>query len=492
MFENLAHRERAAARYIFVLALCSVVCMAAAQAAGSFFAISSNMLAMGNPAYVPTMIDAGAGACRFDLAFHITRAKQDMWDWSVPDNLKTIAPAHPRFEFLPILGYGTNWAQDPKYATPGDTAGPQRGINIMPPESPGNLFGNYVFEVVKRYKDYVHTWESWNEPDLPGHPFFLGNGHDFMPYQRACYLAAKHADPKCTVLFAGLSFANVEGYMYAHKLKPPSPDPVHSSFFEEYLQEVKKDPNAKANNYYFDVMNQHSYSRATDLYDYCEIDKKLMRDYLGVEKPVWMTETGFVDRMDGPFKVWGGTAMDYCDYLLQSFCWAKLSGVQRNFHFQLDNSNGHGLFDDVPNKPKPAFKTYKMMAHEFGDARLVGQLHGHAGVGFLEGNSPYHPTWKTGYNLFEFQSQDGKKRFLVAFADTGKPVDIKVPAKKQAAVLIDRLGNKQPIRSIDGSYQLHLAGATDLAGNPIVSDPKFKALGEPEYLVGGATQIIVE
>lgn len=465
-----------------------MICVGTAKAS-TFFAISSNTQALSNPIYVPTMIDGGAGMCRVDLCFAATRAKPGVWDWSNFEPLKNLGAANPKFEWLAILGYGADWAQDSRFTPISGIAGPQRGVNVMPPESPSNLYGNYVYETVKRYKDYVHAWESWNEPDLPGHPFFLGNGKDFMPFQRACYLAAKHADPKCSVLFAGLSFASVEGYMYAHKLKPPSADPVHSSFFEEYLQEVKKDPNAKANNYYFDVMNQHSYSRATDLYDYCEIDKKLMRDYLGVEKPIWCTETGFVDHGGG---AWGGSAQDYCDYILQSYCWAKLAKVQRNFHFQLDNSNGHGLFESVPDKPKPAFNTYKMITHEFGDAKLVAQLHGHAGVGFLEGNSPYHPTWKSGYNLFELQSQDANKRFLVAFSDTEEAQDIKIPAKKQSAVLIDRLGKREQIGASNGFYVIHLAGATNLAGNPVIPDPKFKALGQPEYLVGGATQIIVE
>ncbi|MBS1955875.1 MAG: hypothetical protein JST89_16950 [Cyanobacteria bacterium SZAS-4] len=485
---GIAMVRAAALRLVLTSIALAIVCAGTANA-GSFFSISSNAGALNDPGYLPAMIDAGAGMCRVDLCFAGTRAKPNAWDWSMFERLKSLRASNSKFEWLAVLGYGADWAQDAKFTPLAGIAGPPRGANIMPPEAAGNLYGNFVYETVKRYNDCIHSWESWNEPDLPGHMFFLGNGKDFVPFQRTCYLAAKHADPKCTVLFAGMSFASIEGYMYAHKLKPPSVDPVHSSFFEEYLQEVKKDPNAKANNYYFDVMNQHSYSRATDLYDYNAINKKLMHDYLGVEKPIWCTETGFVDHGGG---AWGGTAENYCDYLLQSYCWAKLANVQRNFHFQLDNSNGHGLFESVPDRPKPAFNTYKMMAHEFGNAKFVAQLHGHAGVGFLEGNSPYHPTWKTGYNLFELQSPDRTKRFLIAFSDTGKAVTIKVPARKQSAVLIDRLGRKQQIASTDGAYTLHLAGATNLAGNPVIPDPKFKALGQPEYLVGGATQIIVE
>ena len=112
---------------------------------------------------------------------------------------------------------------------------------------------------------------------------------------------------------------------------------------------------ARKKNYYFDIMNQHSYSRASDLYDYAEVDRTLMRKYMNTEKPIWFTETGFVD-VGGP---WGGTADEYCDYLLQSFAWARLAGVERVFHFQLDNSNGHGLYKGMLGEPKPALTAYR-------------------------------------------------------------------------------------------------------------------------------------
>jgi hypothetical protein len=141
---------------------------------------------------------------------------------------------------------------------------------------------------------------------------------------------------------------------------------------------------------------------------------------------------------------------------------------------------------------KPAFTTYKMMTHELNGAEFVAQLHGHPGVGFLEGNSPYQPSWTTGYNLFELKSGDGKKRILIAFTDTNKPIDIKIPAKRESAILFDRLGNRRVINSANSFYQLHLPGATNVAGFPVDPDPRAKAMGAPEHLVGGATQIVVE
>ena len=102
---------------------------------------------------------------------------------------------------------------------------------------------------------------------------------------------------------------------------------------------------ARKNNYYFDIMNQHSYSRASDLYDYAEVDRTLMRKYMNTEKPIWFTETGFVDV--------GG---------------------------------GHGLYKGMLGEPKPALTAYRdILTKELSDVELVEQLHGNRGTGFLEG-----------------------------------------------------------------------------------------------------------
>lgn len=459
-------------------------------------AMCSNVNIFTNQAYVPKIIDAGARMVRIDFSFRSIRPKEgadpNQWNWVELDKVRALRGQFPQLKWLVLLGYGAAWAEDPKFAKiQGDGfAGGERGVNIMPAESPDNLYGNYVYETVRRYKDVVDCFESWNEPDLPGHPFFKGNGRDFFPYQRACYLAAKKADPKCTVLFAGQTFANIEGYMHAHGLKPPTLSPAPSSFFEEYLQECVKDPAAKAHNYYFDVMAQHSYSRATDLFDYVDIDKAMMRTYLKEEKPVWITEYGFPAVPGSP---WGGTEDEYCDYLLQSFAWGKLAGVERFFQFQLDNSNGLGLYDAMLGNPRKALNTYKnVLVKQFADADFVAQLHGNRGVGFLAGNSPYVPTWQKGYDLFEFKSNDGKRRILMAFTDTSKKMEVSVPAKKASATLINRHGEQSTISAVNGAYKILLAGATNAAGYPIDPNPEAKAMGQPEHLVGGATQIIVE
>ncbi len=464
-------------------------------------AMCSNGNVLTNREYPAKMLDAGARMCRVDISFQNIRPQPgndpEKWNWTAMQEIRGLRKQLPDLEYLVLLGYGPPWAEDERfrpekpYEGPPPFNCPQAGITIMPPDDPQNLYGHYVYEMVKRYKDVVKCWESWNEPDLPGAAFFKGTGKDFFAYQKACYLSAKKADPDCTVLFAGLCYGTIEGYLATHQLQPPTPYPPQVCFFEEYLKECVKDPDAKQHGFYFDLMNQHSYTRASDLFDYVAINNKLMQDYLGEVKPTWITEMGITD---GGGPGFDGTPAEYCDYVLQSFVWGKLAGVERFFHFQLDNSNGCGLYQGMLGDPKPVLTTYRdVLAQEFADATFVQQLHGSRGVGFLAGNSAYDAKWKTGYNLFEFRGRDGKQRILMAFADTDKAVDVKIPATKAKATLITRDNQRREITAQDGHYPITLSGATNFGGWPSYKDnPAATALGQPEHLVGGATIVIVE
>ncbi|HUS45496.1 MAG TPA: glycosyl hydrolase [Phycisphaerae bacterium] len=457
------------------------------------FAMCSNGNILRNREYAEKLLDAGAIMARTDFPFTAVRKEPgddpDKWDWTVLEQARAIKQAYPRLEWLGLLGYGALWAEDPIYKDrPGEKwTAPQRGINVRPVDDPKNLYGHWVYESVRRYGDIIKYWESWNEPDL-GPAFFKGTPVEFFAYQRTFYLAAKKADPECKVLFAGICYPSSEGYLKVHGLKPPTPHPPELCFFEEYLKECLKDPEAQKNNYYFDIMNTHTYSRATDTYNYVAIQRKLMQDYLKQgDKPVWITEMGITDK-GGMF---GCSEDEYCDYMLQSFAWGSLAGVSRFFHFQLDNSNGHGLYDGMLGNPKPALKTYRdVLVKEFAGTKFSAQLHGSKGAEFLEGKSPFTGGGQDGYDLFEFRGPGKDRRVLMVFADTKAPVTIKVPAEKKEATLIDRHNNRKKIQAGNGSYTVELSGATNIGGWP--THEELRSLGNPEHLIGGATVVIVE
>jgi len=80
----------------------------------------------------------------------------------------------------------------------------------------------------------------------------------------------------------------------------------------------------------------------------------------------------------------------------------------------------------------------------------------------------------------------------MAFADSRQDVTADLPARAARATLIDRHNNRTPIEAHNGRYVVKLAGATGAQGWPTIDDPRAKALGEPENLVGGATVVLIE
>ena len=149
-------------------------------------------------------------------------------------------------------------------------------------------------------------------------------------------------------------------------------------------------------------------------------------------------------------------------------------------------------------KPKPALTTYRdVLYKEFADVKdIKPEIHGHAGVGFLEGNSPFKPSLANrAMTAFEFHTAGGR-RVLMAFADTDKAIIAQLPAHAARATAIDRHNRRWELKSEhafgEDLYFVELKGATSTGGWPTANDAAAKAMGLPEHLVGGATVVIVE
>ena len=60
-------------------------------------------------------------------------------------------------------------------------------------------FGDWVYDIVSSFKDDVHVWEIWNEPNLSQY-FSTKDPQDYAYFLKEGYINAKAADPTCTVL----------------------------------------------------------------------------------------------------------------------------------------------------------------------------------------------------------------------------------------------------------------------------------------------------
>lgn len=213
---------------------------------------------------------------------------------------------------------------------------------------PRNLraWADYVFQTVSRYKDKIHYWEVWNEPDLQG--FWHGTPEQYAELLAVSYDAIKRADPQAKVLLGGIAMSETET--------------------EPFLTGILSDPRYPAARY-FDIMNVHSYSPKEIAKQKLEAVRRILARYGAADKPLWMTETGYSSdpslqkdpRYQGP----EGQAQWLRDMI--PFALNEL-GAQKVFWFQLfdypDDFTGdfqfrrHGLIDNRGN-PKPAYFAYK-------------------------------------------------------------------------------------------------------------------------------------
>ncbi len=105
------------------------------------------------------------------------------------------------FQMLGTLSFTPNWAA----GHPENTT--LFAFRHLPPTNL-EAFANYVRRVVGHYKDRIHYWEVWNEPQHGG--FWAGTAEEYGELLKVAYRAAKEVDPTCTIVGGGgLNFADL-------------------------------------------------------------------------------------------------------------------------------------------------------------------------------------------------------------------------------------------------------------------------------------------
>jgi hypothetical protein len=224
---------------------------------------------------------------------------------------------------------------EPVFTDGSSVPGPGKTIN------PSNKWGYFVWLAVNRYrpggvlaqtngwpagKGITH-WEMWNEPDLD--IFWDASLEDYARLLKVGYGAAKQADPNARVLFAGL--AN----NYA-KL----------NYYRDVLAIFDQDPQAKTNGFYHDILATHSYFHAWKSWYHVFRVRGVMAEF-GIDKPIWLNETGVTAWNDYPGPVWDpqsalrSTMAEQADYTIQTTFYALFAGAEAIFHFQLYDGCGN-------------------------------------------------------------------------------------------------------------------------------------------------------
>ncbi|MBN1815466.1 MAG: hypothetical protein JXA14_26775 [Anaerolineae bacterium] len=322
---------------------------------------------------------------------------------------------------------------------------------------PINYWGRFVHAVVSRYGDRVKHWEVWNEPEW--NYFWTGTSTDYTQLLKVGYQATKAACPDCTVLFGGLHYW----------WKP--------NYYRWVLNQINADPAASANNYFFDVMSVHLYSRSSSIYNEINNIRSGMSTYNVGDHPIWLTETGVPVWNDGSVDPdpseydYAATQDEAAAYVIQSYANAWAAGVERYFFFRTHDSDMSEYFGLIRNDKslRPSYTAYQVAVTYLVTPTFVTRA--------SEGPFKRVTLWDT-----------PRGRVDVLWNDSLTTTVYALPAAVGSATLVDRWGITSVVAPIAGVHTLTLAGATaNLVSNPgdtiIGGDPliviQAETLNEP-------------
>jgi len=432
----------------------------------------------GGRPYLPLAYDAGSRWDRFDFSWPVIEPTNDKWyfgpherlvkdlrtagvenlvgillwtpDWAAPGGAGVSGLSAPPFDRRPPGWYApVPQAQVAPMATT-SWSSPPYGL-YLPWDDPNNHWGDYVYNVVSHFGDRVKYWEMWNEVEW--NYFWTGTEADYARLLKVGYQATKAACPDCTVLYAGLHFW------------------IDQTHFERVLDVINDDPEAPANNYFFDVMSVHLYSSPYTVYDVVNHIRSRMNLYV-TDHPIWLTETGVPiwddDSVDpDPTKYdYAATQQEAAAYVVQSYANAWASGVERYFFFRTNDADMGEYFGLVRNDLtlRPSYVAYQVArTYLVTPTMATSWTYSTSGVRRVS-------LWGT---------PQGKVSVL--WNTTPETVVFAYAATLPTATLVDRWGVTETITATAGVYSLTMPGATA----NLVSDPN-------NYIIGGEPYLVIE
>jgi hypothetical protein len=348
----------------------------------------------------------------------------------------------------------------PVWAGDGGPNSPPRGLHL-PLNHPDNHWASFARGMAERYRGRIDHWVIWNEPDIwavdsPTHTW-SGSVEDFYQLQKIGYLALKQGNPRATVGLAGMTYW--WDYHYQRQ-----------QYFERFLQIADRDPEAPANNWFFDAAVLHLYNEPQGLFR----APLLFREYMaarGFSKPIWINETNVAPwddpRNPMPRSDFRATLDEQASYVIQAFAWGLSAGAERISIYPFSDGDapaGQELMGLVRSdgSTRPAYQALKTVTQFMNGVREA----------WIE---------REGEAVKVILRKDAS-RVTVTWSMGPRPVAVSIAANTETALLVDKYGNQTSITARDGAYHLTLEPATT---NTVNGDPSV-------YLIGGNPVLIVE
>lgn len=380
--------------------------------------------------------ELGAGWERiiFDWSQHQPTGVDDWHTLNVDDRWLKAANQCDR-EVVALLKHTPEWATD---GIPG--AGVPRGLDL-PIDDPGNLWAGFVRRAAEYYATRgVHHFIIWNEPDIdPGtYGFeFEGSLEDYFKMVKVGYLAAKQGNPAAEIHLAGTTYwhnVNAGERLYVDRL----------------LEAIVSDPDAAANDFYFDIFSLHIYFRTDTMYDIVYETRALLDQYGLQEKQIWVNETNAAPTDDPKWPVerpvYQLDLEQQASFLMQAAGLSLAAGAERVAVYKLydqqlpPGGESFGILSPSDASKRPAFDAWKTV------------------IRYLNGVETAQRARTDTLDSVLLTHSDGHQTLLM-WARTENPAQVQISPTGDKAMLLDQYGGARVLRPQDNGYTLNLSGA---------------------------------
>lgn len=292
------------------------------------------------------------------------RSPRDFVTTCIPESYLENAAAANR-EIVGLIKSVPEWASES--GTPG---GVPDGIGLSYDDS-DNVFGAFVTRLVEYYRPRgIHRWIILNEPDIrPGEGIveFEGDVRDYASLLKTAYQAIKAADPAGHVQIAGMTWWYDRN---AHRVP----------YLRRLLSTLYADPQAEANDYYFDGITLHIYFTTWTVMPILLANVEILREFGLQDKDIWLAEYNASPRRDPEARIeamFDISLEQQADFIVQTSAIALAAGVDRMAIYRLyDNSFVPGEHEPwglvrADGSLRPAFHAYQQVIETFTGSRQV-------------------------------------------------------------------------------------------------------------------------
>jgi hypothetical protein len=332
----------------------------------------------------------------------------------------------------------------------------------LPYDDENNLWGQFVKDMVEQYEGKIDDWIIWNEPDIchndQNTQSWNGSVEEYVQLLKVASQAAKSVNPDANIVIAATT------YWWDIQICGRE-----QHYLTSILETIQQDPDAAANNGFFDTVAINLYYDPDQIYTIMSFYRGEWERYGFSDKQLWLTETNAPPTTDkghprpalcfeAADKCFDITLEEQSYYLLQGWAMAMAAGAERLQYYK--------LFDSKTPPPDGPFGIQR----QDGSLRPVYSSYQTA-VSYLGGFQ------KATYTL------DGDiRRVVVSRGSLGSTTvlwnmglesqAVTIAANSSSALLVEPDGQLSTITPSDGQYTLNLEAKEEewdkVGGKPLL------------------------